>query len=468
MFSSYCIVIWFHRDAAESLRKEFSVLASMKHPNLVKVYDFGKSNELDKYYFTMEYLKGLEFFDFTKNKSIETIITLFAQLTQAIDFIHSAGVYHGDIKSENILVLQNDKQNFQLKIMDFGLSGSHADSDVQEMSGTVAYMAPERFRGAPLTPQTDLYAIGVLMYWAIAGIAPFSGNADEIKRGHLGVNPKSLSSLRPDVPKELENIISRLLSKDPVERFKNCEQVIDSLNELKDGIIDISDTIPSLLYNSFKHSKSDQVESTINRIFHILNQCEETQEKDDCNFITILGNEGSGHDLIIDEIKHKLQVRDVVVCEGYCFPGIDSSYKPIMDACRSNEVLKASIEKIFTDYQQSLSEQGVNIEKKARREPELLRYQFFENIAKALKDACKVNPFVFILRNIEFANDATLDLYYFLARSLSSQVIFCTSSSQDKQSQEKTQNITERNNSLRSTIELNIVHLSEGGYKIVT
>jgi len=176
----------------DSLRHEFRVLARLRHPNLVRVYDYGRLDEGTGHFFTMEYVSGKSLSEVVKNLSTDEVTELAAQILRALEYVHSSGLIHGDIKDDNILVTQNKDGQHIVKLMDFGLAvHTKAGGDVN-VSGTIEYLAPERLRGAPPNPAVDLYAFGVLMYQCLSGKFPFMGTPEEITKGHLHI------AFRPD------------------------------------------------------------------------------------------------------------------------------------------------------------------------------------------------------------------------------------------------------------------------------
>ena len=158
----------------DRFKREAKILARLDHPNLIKVLDFGTAG--DNFYISFEYFEGKNLRKIIKenNLSNEQKIYLSVQLFKALSIAHQNGVVHRDIKPENILV--NTK--LELKIADFGLAFVRDDLFLTHKSsivGTPGYMSPEQIRGQELTPQTDLFSSGIVIYELFTGKNPFIG-----------------------------------------------------------------------------------------------------------------------------------------------------------------------------------------------------------------------------------------------------------------------------------------------------
>ena len=446
-------------ESIQGLRKEFLTLATLSHPNLVRVYDFGRSTELNKYYYTMEFIDGKEFVDAAGTLSLDEIIALFFQSLQVLAYTHDAGIFHGDIKSENILVTGFGSDSLSIKIMDFGLAGVQDEKGHDNIGGTLLYLAPERLRGAPMSAQTDLYALGVLMYWALSGEPPFNGSPEEIKRAHLTKMPRPIAKIKPDIPRWISDIVSRLLAKDPFERYQSCEDVLDALSSTFGGNIDLGDTIPPMIWRSFRTLKAKEISSLYDNIVQSLRK--DAQEESTPNFIIINGNEGTGHDQIIDELKHKLQIKDFDVYEGFCRPGLHAAYRPVVEAFSGHDQISQGLQKAIDSYQAALTSQSIEAEAN-HKDPELLRHTLHEKIANTIRNACRKQPLVLVLRNLEFADEATIELVFYLSRILNEErIAFLTYITRDNLSDSAHKLIKQKQDSLPAHRELNVSSLTE-------
>lgn len=227
------------------LKNEFLALSPLMHPNLARVYDFGFDRKTEEYYFTSEYVRGIQLFKATNGLSLKDVmglrmlLYLFVDIFRALDFIHSRGLVHGDLKPENILVStgeQGDKYEsmggVQVKLIDFGLTKKEKDFGGKKIFGTSCYIAPETILGSQVDRRTDLYSIGVVLYQMAARKLPFSGKSNfMVLKGHLEDVAPPPQKFNPDIPEELGEIILRLMAKKPSDRYPNAISVIEDINE---------------------------------------------------------------------------------------------------------------------------------------------------------------------------------------------------------------------------------------------
>ena len=207
----------------ERFRREAQSAANLNHPNIVSVYDWGRSN--NTYFMAMEYVPGRTLAEalndvgpISASKAAEVGIEVAA----ALSFAHRNNVVHRDIKPGNILIGSNG----QLKVADFGIAralGSAADSGLTAhgaVMGTAAYFSPEQAQGGQPDPRSDLYSLGIVLYEMVAGQVPFSGDTPvSIAYKQVHEAPTPLHQFAPDVPRAFEAIVARLLAKDPARRY---------------------------------------------------------------------------------------------------------------------------------------------------------------------------------------------------------------------------------------------------------
>ena len=224
----------------ERFRREAQSAANLNHPNIVSVYDWGRSN--NTYFIAMEYVPGRTLAEalhdvgqITAMKAAEVGIEVAA----ALSFAHQNNVVHRDIKPGNILIGSNG----QLKVADFGIAralGSAADSSLTQVGavmGTAAYFSPEQAQGGQPDPRSDLYSLGIVLYEMVGGHPPFAGdNPVSIAYKQVHEAPVPLNQLAADVPRAFEAIVARLLAKDPARRYATAEAARDDLRRFRDGI----------------------------------------------------------------------------------------------------------------------------------------------------------------------------------------------------------------------------------------
>lgn len=212
-------------DLDFALAQEFRALATIRHPHIISVFDFGFDVQ-GQPYFTMEYVDGgRPILDAGRDLALEARVGLIIQMLQALVYLHRHGILHRDVKPSNALVLDG-----QLKLLDFGLSvitSQTMEHLTHTTAGTMAYMAPELFQGAPYSKATDLYAAGVIAFELFTGRFPYEqSNLATMMRDVLG---KQVEAASYGVAGELADVLDRLLVKSPGGRYHEAEHVIRDL-----------------------------------------------------------------------------------------------------------------------------------------------------------------------------------------------------------------------------------------------
>lgn len=227
--------------AIKALRKEYSAndnfqkqfllearaAANLSHPNIVTVHDFGIADNL--VYIVMEQIPGKDLKQLIRERgrfTIEQGIPLMIQACAGVGYAHRAGLAHCDIKPHNMLV----SKDMRLKVTDFGIARALATIKPGERNdivwGSPLYFAPEQALGEAPTPASDVYSLGVVMYELLTGTPPFTAStADELARLHISARPLPVSEYVPDIPSLLEEIIMKVLSKEPSARYRTADQL---------------------------------------------------------------------------------------------------------------------------------------------------------------------------------------------------------------------------------------------------
>jgi beta-lactam-binding protein with PASTA domain/predicted Ser/Thr protein kinase len=229
----------FAEDPAfvERFRREARSAAGLQHPNIVGVYDRGEYD--GTYYIAMEYLPGRTLKAIiTEEAPLDPVraIDIAIQILKAARFAHRRGIVHRDLKPHNVIV--DDAGD--AKVTDFGIARAGA-SDMTEtgsIMGTAQYLSPEQAQGHSVTPSSDLYSVGVVLYEMLTGQVPFDGEqAVTIALKHVSEAPVPPSQLNPKIPPELEQTILWTLNKNPADRPVDADQLITVLEHCRDAIL---------------------------------------------------------------------------------------------------------------------------------------------------------------------------------------------------------------------------------------
>ncbi len=217
---------------AERFIREARAIATWRHDNIVQIYYADDSDDL--YYFVMEYVDGVDLGRvISRNASAKTLIPQAAVLhiaravASALDYAHERGVIHRDVKPANVMVA-NDQR---VVLMDFGLAMDVQVGSLGEVFGTSHYIAPEQAkRSADAVPQSDLYALGVMLYEMLTGSVPFDDpSPTSVALQHMTQPPPPPRERNPKLSAEIEAVLLKALSKDPAERYQTGAELIAAL-----------------------------------------------------------------------------------------------------------------------------------------------------------------------------------------------------------------------------------------------
>ncbi len=211
----------------QQFQNEARAAANLSHPNIVTVYDYGVDN--DESFIVMEYVPGTDLKTLLRKKgrfSVEEGIPLMVQACAGIGYAHRAGLVHCDVKPHNMLVTPDNR----LKVTDFGIARALATLSPNERTdvvwGSPQYYAPEQAAGHAPSPASDVYSLGIVTYEVLTGTLPFTGTtAEELAHLHLEAKPIPPSEYLPDIPPALEEIILKVLSKEPSARYRTADQL---------------------------------------------------------------------------------------------------------------------------------------------------------------------------------------------------------------------------------------------------
>ena len=215
-------------EFVQRFRLEAHTLAQLTHPNIVSVPAQWNNEPL---YIVIEPITENSLADLIKQEApldSQRVIRFLKKIASGLDYAHTRSVIHQDLRPANILL---DEQGAQINNFKLFQDNDHSQSISQRLQGILAYVAPEIIKNQAVTPQTDIYALGIIAYEMISGKVPFEGKNSDVFEGHLNLPPPSLHKLNPRVPRAVDQVISKALAKTPSERYLSASAFVHALRQ---------------------------------------------------------------------------------------------------------------------------------------------------------------------------------------------------------------------------------------------
>ena len=217
-------------------QREARALSSLNHPNLVTIYEVGEANGL--HFIAMELVEGKTLSSLRGKLSLKELLSIAAQVAEALGAAHQSGITHRDVKPDNVMV----RPDGYVKVLDFGLvklaevdrsAGSAAETQLGVAMGTLAYMSPEQASGEVVDQRTDIWSLGVVLYELSTGRKPFTGETRQAAiNAILSMQPDAPTTVDTSLPPELDSILSKALEKDRELRYQTASDFRADLRRL--------------------------------------------------------------------------------------------------------------------------------------------------------------------------------------------------------------------------------------------
>lgn len=421
-----------------ALAREFQTLASLHHPNIIRVLSYGFDEDLGPY-FTMDLLHQPQtLLGAAAEQPLEAKVLLIAQLLRALVYVHQRGILHCDIKPSNVLVVQGE-----VKLLDFGIA-SRIKSDAN-LAGTLYYMAPELLLRQPASVRSELYAVGILLYQCLAGTFPYSHDSvTRLLQGLFGedsdhtfsptvanlldgyrtpaMSPRLEGSLEDaaaaselprgepalplpgDIPSALSDTVHRLIARRPEDRPDNASA---ALNELATAL-----NIQVLIETAATRESFLQATELVGReseLQQLSSAMEQARARQGMAFL-IGGESGIGKSRLLAELRTQALVSGLWVVEGQSVTEGGLYYQevlPLLRAlCVQTELAdpQASIFKLFVPDIDVLL--GRAISAPTLTTPEEIRIRLFQTLSELLSQLRK--PLLLLLEDLHWARRETL------------------------------------------------------------
>lgn len=417
-------------EGTRRFQREFRTLTRLQHPRIVKVFDYGEEGGMP--FYVMEFIAGMDLSGLRRARGgrlpVREAIEIAMQLCDALAYIHSQGVIHRDLKPSNVMLEdeslpQSSANGFSIKLVDFGLA-KFTDATVNLtqsgiMLGTINYISPEQGQALPIDPRADLYSLGVMLFELVTGQLPYIADTPvAVLLQHITQTPPSLRSLEPSIPPELEALVLALLAKRPNDRPPSAEAVLAMLANLT------SLAAPAPL-EIVAAPRADAVfrAGLIGRRAELarLNQCLDQAWAGEGQLVIIEGEAGVGKTRLATELGGQARLRGGLRLLGTCHETERVPYGPIAEWLDDALGVQDS-GLVISGYESELARliprlSPSDAEAVSRLDPEQAKLRLFDAVLHVMARLSERKPLMLLLDDIQWADDATLELLHYLARN---------------------------------------------------
>ncbi len=398
-------------DSVERFKEEFRSMTRLRHPNLAEVYDFGTLEGDGRYFLTMEYVEGKEIGSLRWSPTDERFESLAVQCLRALDYIHSRGLLHNDIKPQNILI----RPPLQVKVLDFGLAHRQADAIRPGLSGTLHYIAPERFGAGLPDLRSDLYSLGVVLYQLLTGAPPYDGeDAGTIVTAIMNGPLRPPRELNPEIPERLQSFVLALLARDPADRPASAGAALDLLNagSASPQSLDTPETYASFVTSGRFIGRDAELAALMELAAdHVRSPGEDDGHP---RLVLVSGASGIGKSRLLRELKYRLQLAGIRNLTGRCYEDGGIPFQPFVEALRQlphNRELPAPARDAL-DQVLVKKPDAEHAEPSAKRSSgdRSDKGEFLANLASALDSLAPEEPGLIFLEDLHWSDAPGIDL----------------------------------------------------------
>lgn len=405
----------FSERRINNFKREFKIMTRLKHPNLLRVYNFDQARGKNDYFFTMEYIDGNNLAELQTGEtplSQDTLVQVMIGLCRAIAFIHARGILHRDIKPANVILTGEI-----IKIMDFGLADLVDKSHAKK--GTLLYMAPEIIDDM-VDYRCDIFSLGLTFFELITGTnfyddKDFKFIKETISNEKL-YNDYKAQQLEVLSDRRLIPLIDTMIAYRPDERFQNCYEIINALNK------NLGTDFPN---ETDETRKAYVLGADFIGREHELSLLQEWLENEEIKIFVIYGESGIGKSRLMSEFQVYCQLNDIIFLEGNCYEfmlRMYSPFLPILNYCLLNApdnlivTYGPELKKILPDNH-ILQKIPVGI----KHAPRIERRTIIEAVANFLVDysITETREIVLFINDIQWSDETSIEVINTLIKKLS-------------------------------------------------
>jgi tetratricopeptide (TPR) repeat protein len=425
-------------DATLTLAQEFKILASLRHPNIISVLDYGFTTDgarasrigapVREPYVAMELLENAsDMLEYAEKLPLEKQIDLLVQMLQALVYLHRRGVLHRDLKPKNVLVTHG-----VVKVLDFGLSISAAQSQNGEVAGTPSYMAPEIWNSKPASKGSDLYAVGVIAYRMFAGRHPF--DITNMRKLFSEVQSKAPDLSLMNCPEAVRLVVGRLLAKSPAERYPDAAAVITALQAATGQTMTVETvaTRESFLQAATFVGRDHELQVLTGELNKAIAGMG--------GGYLVGGESGVGKSRLLDELRTRALVSGSLVLRGTANAGSQSAYEVWRAILRSlvlfvelSDADASTLKPIVPDIDQLLERKVAD---PSEISPQAARLRLFRTIDALVRAAARAVAaeglsIVLMLEDLHWADPESLIMLALLVRTVGELPVFIVGTYRD-------------------------------------
>ena len=381
--------------------REFQMLSRLQHPRLVRTYTWGFAE--DRPYFTMDYLPGKTLKKIIADQALlgqfltPHFFDLIQQLAEGLAYVHTQGAVHRDLKPSNIMVLETE-EGIETTILDLGLAKFrhlHSVSITQTGAaiGTAEYMSPEQGKGLWVDHRSDLYSLGIILYEMLTGTPPFSGqNPISVIMKHIRESPPPIGEADVEVPEQTQQIVLKLLAKEPVDRYQSAEEVVQALNSVASSRFVLPDDNQRDVPKKVMRPQFVGRESEMKTLRAMLKDVQADKQR----VVLISGEAGVGKSRLVEELLGDARVYDFLSLKSAGREEGGQIYGALIDAFRqvkTTDLVGRVPDSLETD-----------------------KFSVMERWLQVLKSLRQKQPIVLCLEDIQWLDELTLEFLQYVLR----------------------------------------------------